>query len=204
MFSQFGEEKIINEIFGSNYIGTCIEIGAYDGVIGSNSKYYENNGWNCVCIEPNPDAFNKCLENRKKSICLNYAVSNVNEDNKKFTIYTVNGTNQSAISSLVVDDRLVESHKHMTNNVKEINVNIRTLDNILENECKNLTKIDFISIDTEGTELDILKGFDIEKWKPKLLLIENNYDENFLLEYLAKFGYVKKIRHFVNDFYVLE
>jgi FkbM family methyltransferase len=65
-----------------------------------------------------------------------------------------------------------------------------------------ITNIDFVSIDTENTELDVLKGFDIKRWKPKLFVIENNFDEPFIAEYLKEFGYERVKRVAVNDFFV--
>lgn len=59
-----------------------------------------------------------------------------------------------------------------------------------------------VSIDTENTELDVLKGFDINRWKPKLLVIENNYDESFIADYLKPFGYVRDRRVGGNDFFI--
>jgi len=60
-----------------------------------------------------------------------------------------------------------------------------------------------LSIDTEGTEIEVLKGFDIKKWKPKLLVIENNFNDPEIEKYLSTFGYIKNKRIEVNDFYIL-
>ena len=68
----------------------------------------------------------------------------------------------------------------------------------------NLEKIDFVSIDTEGTELEVLMGFDINRWKPRLFIIENNFDEPKLADYLKDFGYKFSQRLGVNDFFVRE
>ena len=66
----------------------------------------------------------------------------------------------------------------------------------------NIEKIDFLSIDTEGTELDVLQGFDIERWMPKLLVIENNFNDTRVKEHLSQFGYILSERLGVNDFYL--
>lgn len=79
---------------------------------------------------------------------------------------------------------------------------LKTLDTIL-GEANLFNYIDYVSIDTEGTELDVLKGFDLVKWKPKVLLIENNYEDMEIEEYLKLFGYKKTLRHHVNDFYLI-
>ena len=67
-----------------------------------------------------------------------------------------------------------------------------------------LSDIDFISIDTEGTELDVLMGLDLEckNYRISMLVVENNHDEDTYEKYLNKFGWQKIERHFVNDFYV--
>ena len=64
------------------------------------------------------------------------------------------------------------------------------------------TDIDFISIDTENTELNVLKGLDLDKYNVKLLVIENNFNEPMIEEYLTKFNYIKIKRLVVNDFYI--
>ena len=66
-------------------------------------------------------------------------------------------------------------------------------------EAKN---IDFISIDTENTELDVLKGIDLNVYNVKLFVVENNYDEPFCEDYLKQYGYRKINRIAVNDFYM--
>ena len=201
MFAQFGEENIINAIFPADFIGNCIEIGAYDGIMCSNTKYYENKGWKTLVIEPNPIHYEKCLVTRNKALC--YAVGDKNEDDVNFTIFNLEGNNESAISSLEVDQKLITSHLHLIKNVRNINVKVRTLDYILEEELPGFfDKIDYISIDTEGTELKVLKGFNILKWKPKLLLIENNHNDPDIEEYLKQFNYKKILRNHVNDFYL--
>lgn len=197
-YGQFNTDSIINDYFENSYLGTCFEIGAVDGIMGSNTFYFEQKGWECICVEPNPNYFAQLKNNRK--VALNYACGDENLDNQKFTIYELGG-NQSAISSLVVDQRLVDSHTSLIKDTFTVNVKVRTIDFILE-ELNFNGKIDFMSIDTEGTELNVLKGFNIQKWKPKLLVIENNYNEPEIENYLKNFGYIKDKRVEINDFYV--
>ena len=198
-YSQFGQDKYFSELFKDNYKGVCIEIGAYDGIGGSNTLHFENKGWECLCIEANPKLANKCSQVRKNT--LNCAVGKENLSTVNFTIFDVGYNNESAISSISVDQRLVESHKHLIQNTYEISVELKTLDTIL-GETNIFNYIDYVSIDTEGTELDVLKGFNLNKWKPKVLLIENNYEDKEIEEYLLDFGYKKVLRHHVNDFYL--
>ena len=197
-YGDYETDLVIQKYFEPGYIGTCIDIGAGVGTERSNTYYFEKNRWVCLCIEPNPNLYRHMRMYRR--LALNLACSNYDKKSAPFQVYVVNQDNQEAISSLVVDQRLVESHKGIIDKTYEIQVEVKKLDTILSKI--NIEKIDFISIDTEGTELDVLQGFDIARWKPKLLVIENNFNDTKLKEYLSKFGYILSERIGVNDFYV--
>jgi len=202
-YSQFGEEQIIEkymEPMGENYIGSCLDIGASNGININNTKYFEDKGWYCLCVEPNPRYFKELEVNRKNAI--NYAIADT-IGQLKFTVVSLGNDCEDAGSSLKVDlrllDRFMEYNWHIQ--TTPIFVSAITLDFCLENFYKS-DKIDFISIDTEGTELDVLKGFDIEKWKPRLFVIENNFDDNDIEIYLNMYGYKRDMRIEVNDYYI--
>jgi FkbM family methyltransferase len=181
--------------------GNCIEIGAVDGIMLSNTYYFEKNNWNALCIEPIPYYYEKLKINRKQS--LNYAISSKNCDEEIFNLVTMNNGNQSSISGLNLDPLLIQSHQEMNLNpkIETIKVITRRLDWCIENYFNHDT-IDFISIDTEGNELDVLKSFDVNKYNTKLLIIENNHNDVSIEKYLKLFGWVKDIRVEVNDFYI--
>ncbi len=201
-FGQFETDRIIEEYFSNDKIsGNCAEIGATDGINGSNTLIFEKKGWFCICVEPNPAYYEPLKRNR--NIALPYACSDTDNESVDFFVYDIGNSNYSAISGLQADEKLVESHKHLIQNVTPIKVKTRTLNSILT-ECEFDKKFDFISIDTEGTELDVLKGFDIKKYEPTLFVIENNHNDPFIEEYLKQFNYIKDRRHEVNDFYILK
>lgn len=197
-YSQCDEDKIIAQHFAPDYKGICIDIGAADGIGLSNTYYFEKHGWKCVCVEPNPWMFEKLNKNRKHAI--NAAVGLNNNREVDFKVVTLQGGNQTAISSLEVDQRLMQSHAHFNPQINIIKVQERTLDSILK-DFDWISHVDFVTIDTEGTELDVLKGFNIDKWSPKLFCIENNFNDPEITGYLEKFRYKKILRNEVNDFY---
>jgi len=197
-YGQHGEDAYIATLFSENYVGTCIEVGAYNGVFLSNTYYFEKKGWRSLCIEPILSAFNECQQNRKE--CVNCCISSADSEDKEFTIFHL-GTNLCAISSLEPDQRLIDSHKRMITNKSTCMVKVRSLNSLLE-ELDFPKNIDFISIDTENTELDVLKGIDLNVYNVKLFVVENNYDEPFCEDYLKQYGYRKINRIAVNDFYM--
>jgi FkbM family methyltransferase len=182
-------------------IGNCIEIGAVDGIMLSNTYHFEQNGWNSLCIEPIPSYYEILKNNRKNT--LNYAISSNTSDDMIFNLVSMNTGNRSSISGLELDTRLVDLHQQMNLNpkIETIKVKSRRLDWCIENHFNHET-IDFISIDTEGSELDVLKSFNVNNYNIKLLVIENNYNDSIIEEYLKDFGWIKDIRVEVNDFYI--
>lgn len=210
-YAQFDVDKVIDEIyFPGKETGNCIEVGAVDGVESSNSLYFEQKGWNCLCIEPQPGPgyFESLIKNRK--LALNYAISSSTSDDATFTVVYCSpdwlGGQKRAwngMSGLEVDQRLIEQHEgwNMKPEKKEIKVKTRRLDWCIENYFNHDT-IDFISIDVEGSELDVLKSFDVNKYNTKLLVIENNFNDPDIENYLKPLGWKKDRREEINDFYV--
>lgn len=198
-YGQAHTDAHIEQYFPKGYKGICIDVGANEPIIGNNTYVFELNGWDVYSIEPNP----KCVESlkRHRSKVFSFAASNEDKNEVTFTICTLpHDGNQGAISSLVVDQKLLHDHKQYNPVLSEITVETKTLNTFIEEN--GITQIDFISIDTEGTELDVLKGLDLDKHSPKLLVIENNYETPDITEYLQNFGYIKDKRVFVNDFYI--
>ena len=201
MAKYYGQRQMdahIETYFPKGYIGNTIEVGATGGIRWSNTYYFEQMGWLCLCIEPNPYYLKSLAKNRQH--VLPYACGAENRNNVQFTVVTLKGDNQSAVSSLNVDKRLLDKHKHLIHHQHTIQIKVRTLDTCIA-EFNRFETLDFVSVDTEGTELEVLKGFDIARWTPKLLVIENNYKDSAVEKYLLKFGYQLHTRHYKNDFY---
>ena len=56
-YSQFGEDRLLQDFFEAGYKGVCIDVGATDGIGMSNSYHFEQQGWMCICCEANPDMY---------------------------------------------------------------------------------------------------------------------------------------------------
>ncbi len=195
---------LIAKYFPKNYIGTCIEVGAADGLSCSNTLHFEQKGWNCLCIEANPVHEASLKKNRKHvRMC---AVGEHHQQTANFNVADMTTGVYEAISSLEVDQRLVQSHKDILQGIHQITVEVDTLDECAEVFTASLPtptkKIDFVTIDTEGTELSVLKGFNLRAWEVSLLVVENNFKETASKDYLESFGYKLQERYQVNDFYV--
>ena len=189
-FSQYNQDKFLNEvIFSNEKDGFFIDIGAHDGILFSNSLFFERyNGWKGFCVEPNPLVFSKLKLNRK-SINLNVCIGS---ENKKVKFTQIEGYSEMLSG---ITEKYDERHIQRINNdirikggVKtEIEVNMIPLSDI--DELKN-KKIDFISIDTEGNEFEIVNSINFELLDVKSLVIENNYKDNRIKDHLNSLGFV--------------
>lgn len=196
-YGQYKTDKYISEFFEPGYIGTCIDVGAARPKRNNNTYYFEQAGWTTYCIEPNQN-YASALKAERKNV-YDFAVGADNQNSVEFTICTLEGGNQEPVTGLKVNKKLLKDHLIYNPKLEKVSVRLRTLDSFIDEN--NIRDIDFVSIDTEGTELDVLRGFDLHKHKPRLLIIENNYDEPIIETYLKRYGYIKKRRVAVNDFY---
>jgi len=176
--SQIGQDKYISEhIFNNKRNGFFIELGATDGIEFSNTYYFEKElDWNGLVIEPNPNYKEQLDKNRScyKAYELVYSKQGLN---KNFSI--INYPELSGINNYLGN---IGKGKVTEN----INLKTITLTELLDNI--NAPKyIDYLSLDTEGTELEILKGLDMKKYKIRYIRVEHNYGplrgeiQNYLL-----------------------
>ena len=198
-YSQFDEDKIIFDLFSRKKIGCCVEVGANNGIDDSTTFFFEKIGWKCILVEPNPDLCDEIRKVRQGRL-FECAVSN---KKGQATLYIAEGAERShgvsTLSDKKEDQQRIRGYGFQC---KPIKVKVKTLDDILkqsEIDCE----IDFISIDVEGLELEVLNGFSIEKWKPRIMMVEDNYnlENKSVKKYLKKHNYITFNRTGVNDWY---
>jgi FkbM family methyltransferase len=168
-------DLLLDNIFNKSN-GFFIELGAFDGLNFSNTAYFEfSKGWKGILIEPSKKSYELCVKNRPNSIVYNVCcVSN------SFKEEYIEGDFYDWTMSSVQGLRL---------QTKElVKVSAKTLENILD-EC-HTTEIDFLSLDTEGYEYNVLEGLNLDKYRPKYMLIEiYYYDYNKIIDYLQNKKY---------------
>lgn len=162
-YGQLLEDKHIHRhYFPRLRNGTFLEMGAYDGVTFSNTKFFEDVlGWSGVLIEAHPTAARALDLNRPKCKRFHCAVS-TREGSIEF-IVNANGPVSSA------KDFTSETHHanwHATNSTEVVRVPSRPLSSILREA--GIKRIDFWSLDVEGGELEVLKSMD---WSIPVYLI---------------------------------
>lgn len=191
-YAEHGTDRFIRETFfpNDNENKTMVEIGAGPTDFFSMSKHFRESGWRCICVDPNPKFVDQ--HKQKNNEIYQYACADF-EGETTFNIIETgwnehdNGISYSAIK---LKYPIKETHKKI-----EIPVKVIKLNTLLE-ELK-VDKIDFLSIDTEGWELEVMNGFDSEKYRPKIILLENYLHHNSYVTFMENIGYtlVKKIEY---------
>ena len=181
--------------------GFFVELGANDGVRQSNTLYFEKNlDWNGVLVEPIKKKYLKCLKFRSnKNYFFNNACVSFNyKDNKVKMIYS---DLMSSISGKEIYNK-VDAKKHAydgkqylnkNEDIEEVWVDTKTLNNIFE-EINAPKLMDFLSLDVEGSEIEVLNGINFLTYNFKFILIESRDDEE-IKKYLInkKYNFLEKI-----------
>ena len=193
-YSQLGQDRFIDDFFDQKQGGVFIDIGAHDGKSCSNTYFLEKErGWKGICIEPGPVEFN-LLQECRISTNLNVCVSDYDGESD-FTYIEGYSNMLSGLS-----ESYNEQHKNRISSevnqhggkVNTIKIPVYTLQTILDNH--GIVDVDYCSIDTEGSEFNIIKSIDFNKTNIKLFTIENNYGTTEIKDYLETKGYMLYMR----------
>lgn len=183
------EMQLVAAFFG-DCKGYFVEVGANEPRIRSQTWHLEQTGWTGLLIEPQPDLARELRAMRMAKV---FAVACSSPEHAGHTLpLHVAGP----MSSL---DRASMSPGAMPEAV--IEVPIRTLDSILE-EAQAPVHFDFLSIDVEGHEIEVLRGFDIARWQPRLILLEDHVADLSKHRFLNAAGYRIVRRYENNGWYV--
>jgi FkbM family methyltransferase len=161
--------------------GFYVDIGANDGVDGSNSLVFERLGWNGFCVEPHPEVYQTLKINRQ---CDAYEVALTDREGETIEFAMFDGSNtQSKYSGTDINGVKARSGRLR---YKQIQVKTSTF-NTLMGHYPGINYIDFISIDVEGGELSVLKTIDFTRYSFGLMMIEDN--SGGLVSFMKNNGY---------------
>ncbi|GMU19294.1 MAG: hypothetical protein AMXMBFR12_04860 [Candidatus Babeliales bacterium] len=201
--SQLGQDQLFNERFLLNKKnGFFLDIGAHDGMTGSNTYFFEKElGWQGMCFEPLPHLF-KQLRACRDCICINACVGSVNGtvpflhlDSLDEQLSGMCDTYDPRQLDIVMNDLSVYG-----GNAVMLYLPCVSLMDILEQH--GITHVDYLSLDTEGSELEILKTIDFSKISIDMMSVENNFHEPFIRDFLETKGFIFIEHLIVDDIFV--
>ena len=186
-YSELGED-ILLQPYCSKKRGFYVDIGAYHPKKISVTYLFYQRGWRGINIEPNPHLIKAFNRMRKRDINLNIGIS---DKAGKLDYYSYGKDDSNNTFSPIQEWAPKEIMK----------IKVDTLNNVLDNHLPKGMEIDFLTIDVEGQEFNILQSLNYDKYAPKLILVEDlgYYDKNkdfmafrdtALYKFLNKKGYI--------------
>lgn len=172
--------------------GFYVEAGAVNGVYQSNTFLLEKVlGWSGILIEPDPRLCQQCLMNRPGNIIQNCALVDDNHEGAYATFYHAKDLNNYAD---FLCGKVVENNEYFKQGEDEgyspIKVPAKKLSSILNSYL--IDKVDFLSLDVEGYEINALNGLDLKTNRPRYILLETTTDEEKrknMGKYLSEYNY---------------
>ena len=182
--SQFGEQAMIARFFRDTTLPFArffVDVGAFDGVTGSNSRFLAEQGWGGLAIEPNPQAFARLealYAGNRRVTCLRCAVSDHSRDDAEMLVAigpegvaVENEWHYSQVSTLHAGwaDHHREAHGYR---YRSVPVRVRPLTELLASHgCP--ADVGFLGVDCEQEDLKILGAFDFGRFRPRLVGVES-------------------------------
>jgi FkbM family methyltransferase len=186
-YSQLEQDLEVLKIYNNKTEGFFVEIGASDGIELSNTYLLETQfNWKGICVEPIPSRYESLCTNRPKSSCCNNPVYNESNQNVKFSI----AHHYDLLSG--IDTNIDACRSQIDSDKTEIIVTTISLNDLLE-KYNAPSFIEYLSLDTEGSEFEILKSFDFNKYMFGVIDIEHNHVEprrTQIRDLLTSNGYV--------------
>jgi FkbM family methyltransferase len=190
--TEHSEQMLVRSFFSNVNAGFFVDIGANDPFRNSQTYHLEQLGWRGIVVEPLPEMASRLEQERSASVDRRAVSSKANLG--KQLLFRRAGV----VSALKAHN---EDGKQNSALETEFPVWCTTLDSILE-EHEAPTQFELLSIDVEGHEPEVLDGFSIQKWKPKLILVEDHVVNLRTHGWLRHNSYQLILRTGVNSWYV--
>lgn len=191
-WGQFGEDVVLKGLFGKRKKGFYVDVGAHDPTRLSNTLQFYQSGWSGLNIEPLPNYFERLQKFRDRDTNLKCAVSS-EEGEVSFVV-------DQAYSGIDSDQFPSEYRR---NKRRKIQVKTRPLLSIFEEHLPTDQQIDFMSVDCEGHDLEVLKTNDWDRFRPLVLIIEC-HDDGEIKGFVLSQGYRYHMSVDLSSFFIRE
>jgi FkbM family methyltransferase len=199
-YGQNFEDVVLNRMFPDDYRGFYIDVGAYDPVSTSVTRHFYERGWRGINVEPSVAGHQRLDEQRPRDLNLNVALSNTT-GRMMFFEAAENSRQLSTVSG-----ERAQRAREAGHILQERWIEVTTLAEICAEHVTG--EIDFLSVDVEGHELEVLQGGDWDRWRPRVVVVEAVTPEEFLPSHeaweplLLESGYRFGLFDGLNRFYV--
>ena len=185
-YAEHGEDDILAALFG-DYVGYAVDVGAGDGRTINNTLLFEERGWDVLCVEANPLHHPALLAARRR-----VATVAASDRDGRLLLHRYDRCGSPLATVGPLHPAMRARYAPQAVETDAIEVPCLTLDTLLG--IAGFPQVDLLSIDVDGHELAVLNGFDIARWAPRAVLIEDTGIDPGLVAYLDAFDYVPDSR----------
>lgn len=188
-YSSFGEDRLILKFLGKQPVGFYVDVGAHAPIDYSNTYALYRLGWRGLAIDPDPDAIAAFRMSRPDDIALQYAIGTKPGE---VTLHLFNDRSMNTVDAASFTRTLANPRKRHLGDIK---VERRPLAEVLAEHVPAGRKIDFMNVDCEGVDLDVLRSNDWARFHPPVLAVEDldldleRVVESRIFRYLRPLGY---------------
>jgi FkbM family methyltransferase len=196
-YAEYFTDRHIRDNFFADYSkkGCVVEVGCATPELLSMSQHFRESGWRCIGIEPNPDFVG--LHRAAGNEVYQYAAADYSSDDQDFEVvesssnYTDTNLSAHSYSSLKVKPEYENYYNGAVRyfNRRTIKVKVRPLDQILQENCPEVTTINLLSVDVEGYELEVIKGFTPSRYGFPVIVLENLFHSPKYAQFMTAIGY---------------
>jgi FkbM family methyltransferase len=164
-YSQYGEDMILRAIFArypSTYPGIYIDVGAHHPFRLSNTRYFYELGWRGICIDPLPGSERLFKRWRPNDI---FVPAGVAETECELTYFMFDEPALNTFSEIIANENAIRLKSQQK-------VKVFPLSRIFNDYLPVGGKIDFLSVDVEGMDLEVLRSNDWMRYRPRIVLVE--------------------------------
>lgn len=166
-WSQEGEDMILSRIFGLKESGFYIDVGAHHPLRFSNTYFFYRRGWSGINIDAMPGSMDEFRKRRSRDINLEIGVG-AKEGILDYYVFNDTALNGFSKELSLLRDSGINTYRI----IKTIPVKVFPLAKIIEKHVRPAQEIDFLSVDVEGLDLDVLKSNDWSIYRPSYVLVE--------------------------------
>jgi FkbM family methyltransferase len=188
-YSQEGEDMILARIFEGKSIGFYVDVGAHHPQRFSNTYFFYLQGWMGINLDPMPGSMDGFKALRPRDINLELAISSSRQ------VLTYYRFNESALNGFDQERALKRDGLCDYKIISKENIQTNTLVEVLDKYLPSNQMIDFLNIDVEGLDFDVLQSNDWQKYKPVVVLVEDldvsleETDKSMITSFMKEQGY---------------
>lgn len=203
-YAQYGEEAHIRKFFYSKENGVCVDVGAADGIRYSNSRMLiQELGWKGILVEPNINFYNS-LENLYSNAdgihLMNNAVYN---KIGVMPFYEFGDSEHAQVSTLSKEfkKRVEAKHSDLGKYKDPVDIDVITLETVLSKAMAIFGNVDFLSVDCEGVDMEVIQSNNWNRYRPRLVCVEHSMPKDELNKFMESNRYEFLLSTIGNSFY---